>query len=119
MSEPTGCCRAESAGASESYCHSCDLLVGLDGFHVIDVEAGEGRLTVMMESAPDPVGCPACGVLAVSHGRRIHELVDTPSLGRSVRLRWRKRTWSCAEPACSVGTFTEQDERLARDRGRC
>jgi transposase len=70
----------------------------------------------MVESAPDPVGCPACGFLAVSHGRRIHELVDTPSFGRSVQLRWRKRTWSCAEPACSVGTFTEQDERLARPR---
>jgi transposase len=111
-----GCCRAESAGASESYCQSCDLLVGLDGFHVVDVRRDEDVLTVTVESVAGPVGCPACGVVAVSHGRRVHALVDAPSFGRPARLRWRKRTWSCVEPACPVGVFTEQNEQLARPR---
>ncbi len=103
-------------GASESYCHNCDLLVGLDGFHVVSVNTGCDGLTVVVESAPGPMGCPTCGVVAVSHGRRVHELIDTPAVGRCVRLRWRKRRWSCPEPACPVGVFTEQDQRLARPR---
>lgn len=116
MSEPTWCCRAEGAGASQSYCHNCDLLVGLDGLHVVEVSAGGDGLTVTVESAAGPVGCPACGVVAHSHGRRVHTLVDSPSFGRPARLRWRKRTWSCPEPSCPVGTFSEQDERVARPR---
>jgi len=55
-------------------------------------------------------------VVAVSHGRRVHQLIDTPSFGRPVRVRWAKRTWSCPEPACPVGSFTEQDERVAAPR---
>ncbi|MDQ3357355.1 MAG: transposase family protein [Actinomycetota bacterium] len=64
------------------------------------------------------MGCPVCGVVAVSHGRRTHEVVDTPCFGRPVRLRWRKRTWSCPEVSCPVGTFTEQDEDLAAPRAK-
>lgn len=42
----------------------CDLLVGLDGFHVIDVEEeDDGKLMVMVESAPTVLGCPVCGVV--------------------------------------------------------
>jgi transposase len=110
------CCRGVSAGGPRSYCDNCDLLVGLDGFHVIDVEPGDGRLTVMVESAAGPVGCPGCGVVAVSHGRRVHGLVDAPAFGRPVRLLWRKRTWLCPDPACPAGVFTEQNEQLARSR---
>jgi len=116
MSEPTGCCRAEVAGAPGAYCRNCDLLVGLDGFHVVDVDGGDGRLTVTVETAPAPGGCPGCGVIAHSHGRRVHTLVDTPAFGRPVRVLWRKRTWTCTEHACPVGTFTEQDEQLAQPR---
>lgn len=32
------------------------------------------------------------GVVAVSHGRRFHELIDAPSFGRPGRIRWRQRT---------------------------
>lgn len=116
MSEPTAGCRAEVAGAPESYCRNCDLLVGLDGFHVVDVEPVEGRLTVTVETASAPAGCPGCGVIAHGHGRRVHTLVDTPAFGQPVRLLWRKRTWSCPESGCPVGTFIEQDEQLARPR---
>jgi transposase len=101
----------------DCYCERCDLLVGLDGLHVIGVERdGGGGLRVTVESALAVMGCPACGVVASSHGRRTVRLVDAPSFGRPVELRWRKRTWECPEPSCPVGVFTEQDEQVAKPR---
>ena len=117
MSEPTGCA-APPCHHRDSYCLNCDVLVGLDGLHVVGVERDDGGgLTVTVESARQVMGCPACGVVASSHGRRVVRLVDSPSFGRPVELRWRKRTWACLEPACQVGVFTEQDERIAKPRG--
>ena len=115
MSEPTGC--AGRCHLLDFYCDRCDLLVGLDCLHVIGVERDEGGgLRVTVESARTVMGCPACGVVASSHGRRTVRLVDAPSFGRPVELRWRKRTWECPEPSCPVGVFTEQDERIAEPR---
>jgi transposase len=126
MSEPTGCaaacCRSTRPGAETAgdYCANCDLLVGLAGLHVVAVEHVQARrgeaLVITIESAPTVTGCPACGVVARSHGRRAVELIDAPCFGRPVRLRWRKRTWTCADAACPVGTFTEQDEQVAAAR---
>lgn len=113
MPDSTVCCVRSSAG---EYCGNCDLLVGLTGVRVVDVAAGQRWLTVTVESPTAVMGCPGCGVVAVSHGRRRHVLIDTPSCGRPVRLRWRKRTWKCPEPACTVGTFTEQAEEVAAPR---
>ena len=116
MTEPTLCCRGVSAGG-RAYCANCDLLVGLDGLHVVGVDRDDGEgLAVMVESAPEPVGCPACGVIAHSHGRRVVELVDVPCFGRPTRIRWLKRRWICPEPACATSTFTEQNEQLAQPR---
>jgi transposase len=91
--------------------------VGLPGLHVVDVahRAGDG-LRVRLESAPESMGCPGCGAVAVSRGRREVRLVDVPCFGRPVELIWRKRTWRCAEPACPAGAFTEQDESVAEAR---
>ena len=115
MSEPTGCCCASTTPA---YCDHCDLLVGLDGLHVVDVDkTSHGVLVVTMESSPTVTGCPTCGVVAESHGRHTTTLVDIPCFGRPTRLRWRKRTWRCLEPACPTRVFTEQDEQVARPRG--
>src|SRR3954453_18204335 len=77
--------------------------------------AGEG-LVVTVESPPGVVGCAGCGVVARSHGRRTVELVDAPCFGRPVTLRWRKRTWTCPDRACPVGTFTEQDPQVGPAR---
>ena len=115
MSEPTACARARSRPDS-SYCDRCDLLVGLDGFHVIEVIEHPRRLQVVVESAPEPMGCRACGVIVGSHGRRDVVLVDVPCFGRPVRLVWRKRTWRCAEGECTGKAFTEQHADLARPR---
>lgn len=117
MNDSMSCSRASGEDASGLYCSCCDLLVGLPGLHVVAVELARSRLTVTVESAPGLVGCPDCGAVAASHGRRVHTLINAPSFGRPVRLVWRKRTWCCPVPACPVGVFTEQDERVAPPRG--
>ncbi|WP_238149034.1 transposase family protein [Serinicoccus sediminis] len=100
MDHPTSCCRA--LGAGSAYCDNCDLLVGLAGYHVLDVARGPDGLVVRVESATGPVGCPDCGVRASSRGRREHRLVDIPAFGVPVRLVWVKRTWACGETEVSA-----------------
>lgn len=119
MSEPRGCAGAclRTDTHHVSYCDRCDLLVGLPGLRVIDVVYRDRRLVVAVESPWAEQGCRVCGVIAGSHGRRVVRLVDAPSFGRPVRIVWRKRTWSCEEPACPVGVFTEQHDGVARPRG--
>ncbi len=92
---------------------NCDLLVGLEGYHVIDVEREPDLLTVRLESAPGPMGCPARGVVASPRGRRTRRLVDTPCFGTPVMMVWVKRTWACPEPTCPVKSFSEVNEDLA------
>lgn len=113
--QPTLCCRAWCPVGA--YCTNCDLLLGLDGLHVTAVERAPGLLTVTVESAPVPAGCPTCGVLAESHGRRVVRLVDAPCFTTPVVLLWRKRRYRCSEDACEVATFTEQVPDLVRPRG--
>lgn len=94
------------------------MLVGLAGLHVIAVERDDGAdlLSVTVESAAAVTGCPTCGVVAHSHGRRDIRLVDAPCFDRPVRLVWRKRTWRCTESSCPTGVFTEQDPDVAAPR---
>jgi len=115
MCEPTACGAARCC-PPPAYCDNCDLLVGLDGLHVLEVERGPDRLTITLESPSALMGCAGCGVVAGSHGRRTVELIDAPCFGRPVRVMWRKRTWECLEPLCPVGVFTEQDEGVAAPR---
>jgi hypothetical protein len=119
MPEPTACARARSYPDADD-CDRCNLLVGLDGFHVIDVAEGEGRggvsLPVVVESPPRQEGCRVCGVIAHRHGRRTVRLVDAPCMGRPVELVWRKRTWRCGESTCPTGGWTELEGDLARPR---
>ncbi len=58
----------------------------------------------------------ARAVVAASHGRREAHLVDVPCFGGPVRVVWHKRTWSCREPSCPTGTFTEQAQDVAAPR---
>jgi transposase len=119
--EPTACdaarCSTDSSSCS-GYCSRCDLLVGLEGLHVVgvDVDDDVGVLTVRVESPSGVMGCRTCGVVAHSHGRRTVKLVDAPCFGRPTRVLWRKRIWTCIEPACGVKTFVEQDDRVAAPR---
>ena len=117
MSEPTGC--AERGHSHDAYCDNCDLLVGLDGLHVIGVERDQGGgLTVTVESALQVMGCRSCGVVASSHGRRLVRLVDSPCFGRPVELLWRKRTWECPERRARPGCSPSRT-RPSPSPGRC
>lgn len=113
MNHPTACCDAPG-----SYCARTDRLVGLDGVHVIDVARTGRELVLTIETPARLEGWGVCGVVAVSHGRRTRVLHDIPCAGVPVRIRWRRRTWSCPDPGCEVGTFTESVAALAAPRVR-
>ena len=67
MSQPTACCRALPPAATTATgpvpCDRCDLLVGLDGYWVIDVVRHEdtGRLRVAVEFTSEPLGVRTAG----------------------------------------------------------
>ena len=56
MSHPTCCC------ASLNRCDRCDLLVGLEGFHLMSVTRPPGALVLDVESCNQLAGCPGCGL---------------------------------------------------------
>jgi transposase len=79
--------------------------------HVLDVEIDdEQRLVLTVESDQLEGGCPACGLLAAGHGRRVRSLHDAPCFGRVTVLRWLVRMWRCREPLCPRTTFTESHD---------
>jgi hypothetical protein len=93
--------------------------VGLPGLHVIAVDRDDsGGLLVTTESEAMVAGCPGCPVVARAHGRLEVQLVDAPAMGRPVQICWRKRRRVCREPACRVGSFVEQDERIVAPRAK-
>lgn len=89
------------------WCSRADALFDLDGIHVTSVVRTGNGLLLHVESDQRLNGCPACGVVAVGHGRRRVRLHDVPAFGKPVRLVWAKRVWRCPEPDCPTGTFTE------------
>ena len=54
MSGPTCCCSVSL--------DRCDLLVSLEGFHLMSVTRTPGALVLDVESCNQLVGCPGCGV---------------------------------------------------------
>ena len=56
MSHPTCCC------VLLDRCDRCDLLVGLEGFHLIAVARRECGLVLDIESCDRCAGCPGCGL---------------------------------------------------------
>ena len=94
-------------------------LLGLDGFVVraqlLDEATGEWWLAV--ETIEDRAWCPTCGVRAVGHGRRRVKVRDLPMADRPVVLVWAKRLWRCPEPACAMGTWSEESDEIASSSG--
>ena len=84
-----------------------EVMLGLPGFRVLDADDSGGELAVTVETAPEPTGCPGCGVVATAHDRMAVEYRDLPAFGRPVRLIWLKRRWRCEESRCSSCTWTE------------
>ena len=112
MSHPTCCC------ASLDRCDRCDLLVGLEGFHLMSVARTPGALVLDVESCNQLAGCPGCGVIAQGHGRVVVEVIDAPWAGIPTRIRWHKRRWICREHACQTVTFLEHSEKVCAPRAR-
>ena len=107
MSHPTCCC-----SVSLDRCDRCDLLVGLEGFHLMSVARTPGALVLDVESCNQLAGCPGCGVIAQGHGRMVVEVIDAPWAGIPTRIRWHKRRWICREHTCQIATFTEQNHSV-------
>ena len=57
MSHPTCCC-----SASLDRCDRCDLLVGLEGFHLMSMVRTPDALVLDVESCNQLAGCPGCGL---------------------------------------------------------
>ncbi|WP_448750741.1 transposase [Actinomyces sp.] len=114
MSHPTCYCRP----ASLDRCDRCDLLVNLEGFHLMSVARTPQALVLDIESCNQLVGCPSCGVIAQGHGRVVVEVIDAPWAGIPARIRWHKRRWRCLEKTCQTVTFLEHDERVCAPRAR-
>ena len=83
MSHPTCCC-----SVSLNRCVRCDLLVGLEGFHLVAAARREYGLMLDIESCDRRAGCPGCGVIAQGHGRVVVEVIDAPWAGVPARFRW-------------------------------
>ena len=80
MSRPTCCCSVSL--------DRCDLLVGLEGFHLMSVARSSQALVLDVESCNQLVGCPGCGVIAQGHGRVVVEAIDAPWAGVPAWIRW-------------------------------
>jgi transposase len=98
-------------GSGARWCARADVIFDVPDMHVLDVEIDDQqRLVLTIESGQLEVACPACGVLAVGHGRRFRILHDAPCLGRVTILRRLVRMWRCREPLCPTTTFTESHD---------
>lgn len=97
-------------------CSRCDVLFGLECVQVEAVERESRVLTVAVSTPWQLMGCPDCGAVAPSRGRRLRILHDVPG-SVAVRVLWRQRTWRCPEPACPKGMFAEQVPELVAYRG--
>lgn len=113
----TNATRCPVAPATTDPCNRCDMLLGLGCVRVESVDRSPGRLAVTISTPWRLVGCPDCGVVAPSRGRRARRLHDVPHAGTRVELVWRQRLWRCPESACPRGVFVEQVPDLVAPRG--
>jgi transposase len=84
------------------------VVLGLDGFRVLEAGQVDGELELVVETTAARDWCRRCGVRARSKDRPVVLVRDVDGFGRAVRLRWIKRRWRCPEPACPAGSWTEQ-----------
>jgi hypothetical protein len=84
----------------------------MPGFVAGVQELVDGEWVIYVETDRRSTGCPACGVVARSHGRRRVAVRDLPVAGRPVVLLWSKRIWRCAGADCDTKTWTETSEYI-------
>ena len=73
-------------------------------------------LVVSIETKATTTGCPDCGSVATSKGRRGVSLVDCCQGLRTVMLHWLKRRWWCPAAECPKRSWTEEDRSIAAPR---
>lgn len=89
------------------------VLLGLgDGFALVEALEDDGTLYVLVETTATMVGCPSCGSVAKSKGRRDVPVQDVEWGDRPTVLVWRKRVWCCKDPDCEVKSWTEQSDLI-------
>jgi len=92
-------------------------MIGLPTVRFLFGEDGpDGLAIVHVETTQSKTGCPACGTVARVKDRSCVELVDLAIYDRTSRLVWHKRRFTCVDPDCRMGTWTEEDERIAAPR---
>jgi transposase len=95
-------------GSGVRWCARADAIFDVPDMHVLDVGIDDQqRLVLTVESGQLEAACPACGVMAVGHGRRLRVLHDAPCFARVTLLRWLVRIWRCRELLCPTTTFSE------------
>ena len=99
VSRPICCCCV-----SLDRCDRCDLLVGLEGFHLMSVARTPDALVLDIESCDRCAGCPGCG-LNRSRSRACGGGGDRRALGRG----------SCADPVAQYDAGCAEN---APDRSR-
>jgi transposase len=57
--------------------------------------------------------CSSCGLLSWVKDRLVVVLVDLPVFDRAARLGWHKFRWSCGEPTCPGGSWTQDEPPIA------
>jgi transposase len=95
----------------------CELLVGLPAVNVLGVDDQlDAPIRVHVETRATRSSCSSCAGAAMIKDRPSVELVDLPCFGRPTRLVWRKRRWSCPDPSCRKGSWTEEVPAIAASR---
>ncbi len=113
MSHPT--C---SGSASLDRCDRYDLLVDLEGFHLMSVAHTPRALVLDIESYQQLAAYAGCRAITQGHGCVVVELIDPPWAGVAVRIRWFKRRWTCHEHTCQIATFIKQNHSVCAPRAR-
>lgn len=114
IASPT-CCRSLSLARFKR----CDLLVDLEGFHLVAVARRECGLVIDRESCNRCAGCPGCGVTcprarACGCGGDRCALGPGSLCGSGGTIR----CWMCRERACQTVTFLEHSEKVCAPRAR-
>jgi transposase len=113
--EATGCrvpAQAAAPGCAP-WCAAATLLLGIPGLVVTAVtQDDDGRTVADVSTAPgageEARRCPDCGEMAAGVKETVTTTPRDIYLGdRQVRLRWRKRRWTCGNGDCERQTFTE------------
>ena len=89
-----------------------EVLLGLDGFRVLEVVETAVEVIVTVETTADFTGCRRCGVRAEAQDRRRVHIRDLPCFGRPARLVWIKRRWRCPDTDCDARTWTEHSDHV-------